>query len=159
MALINKSTFEIIDGTALELIPEDIREDYFEVDDLIALSVSELNKRGYTTTYCCSGHPFEGLVEVFSAKIYDLRSLGICTNVIRQGDFYRGICRSISNECYITFYNDPSVFKCLPKGFYIDGFSIRRTYLSKCNTFEYVEEIVESMKDLFIWTQSLEVII
>ena len=40
---INSKTFEIID-------------DVFEVDEDIAEAISILNKKGYYTKYCCSGH-------------------------------------------------------------------------------------------------------
>ena len=40
---INSKTFEIVD-------------DVFEVDEDIAEAISILNKKGYHTKYCCSGH-------------------------------------------------------------------------------------------------------
>lgn len=40
---LNGNTFEIVN-------------DIFEVDDLIAETISILNKKGYHTLYCCSGH-------------------------------------------------------------------------------------------------------
>lgn len=40
---LNSNTFEIVN-------------DIFEVDELIAETISILNKKGYHTLYCCSGH-------------------------------------------------------------------------------------------------------
>ena len=40
---LNNNTFEIVN-------------DIFEVDDLIGKTISILNKKGYHTLYCCSGH-------------------------------------------------------------------------------------------------------
>lgn len=45
MKYIDKKTFEIIDDS-----------NYFEVDDNIANTISVLNKKGYKTKACCSGH-------------------------------------------------------------------------------------------------------
>lgn len=38
-------------------ISKDPFENGFEVDDLIAPAISILNKKGYRTAFCCSGHP------------------------------------------------------------------------------------------------------
>ena len=54
MAFINKNDFSIVSYVQ----DYKIAEDYFECDDLIAPAISLLNKKGYKTTYCCSGHPF-----------------------------------------------------------------------------------------------------
>ena len=35
---------------------------YFECDDLIAPTIIELNKKGYITTECCSGHPYREVI-------------------------------------------------------------------------------------------------
>lgn len=54
MAFINKNDFSIV-----HLIQDKQSEDnYFECDELIAPAISLLNKKGYKTTFCCSGHPF-----------------------------------------------------------------------------------------------------
>lgn len=44
---ISEDSFEILDK------PD---EKSFEVDDLIAPAISQLNKLGYVTAFCCSGH-------------------------------------------------------------------------------------------------------
>lgn len=53
MAYISKKDFCI-----RHCVDESIQEDYFYCDDLIAEAISLLNKNGYTTKYCCSGHWF-----------------------------------------------------------------------------------------------------
>lgn len=57
MALINKYDFSILSDN------QDYRtqNDYFECDDLIAPAISLLNRKGYITTNCCSGHPFPSI--------------------------------------------------------------------------------------------------
>ena len=54
MAYINKKDFSIIAGSNID----EYLEDCFECDDMIAPVISELNKKGYTTKFCCSGHPY-----------------------------------------------------------------------------------------------------
>ena len=44
---ISEESFEILENPG---------ENSFEVDDLIAPAISMLNKRGYVTAWCCSGH-------------------------------------------------------------------------------------------------------
>ena len=53
---INKETFEIVDNI-------------FEVDEDIAETISILNKKGYYTKYCCSGHVKDPrLYELYNVK-------------------------------------------------------------------------------------------
>jgi hypothetical protein len=48
-------------GTTFEITEFDMRRDhaYFEVDDLLALAIQILNRKGYYTYVCCEGHPFD----------------------------------------------------------------------------------------------------
>ena len=59
MAFINAKTFEIIHNDQnVKDIYRDFRT-YFHVDEMIALPVQALNRKGYRTHSCCSGHPFK----------------------------------------------------------------------------------------------------
>ena len=58
MALINTKDFSIVSGND-DVFDTDI---YFECDDLIAPAISLLNKKGYKTKFCCSGHPFDYII-------------------------------------------------------------------------------------------------
>lgn len=57
MALINKKDFSIISTNQ----DHRTQDDYFECDDLIAPAISLLNRKGYKTECCCSGHPFPSI--------------------------------------------------------------------------------------------------
>lgn len=63
MAFINKNDFSI-----LSFINDIMKEDYFECDDLIAPAISLLNKKGYKTMFCCSGHAFPEYLEKISKR-------------------------------------------------------------------------------------------
>lgn len=52
MVFINKKDFSIVNV----IEDADMRDDYFECDDFIAPAISLLNKKGYKTYACCSGH-------------------------------------------------------------------------------------------------------
>ena len=52
MFFINKNTFRI----HTNLSNYENRDDFFEVDELIAPIISILNLKGYKTRFCCSGH-------------------------------------------------------------------------------------------------------
>jgi len=54
MAVMHSKTFEIYHNDQL-IVPED----YIDVDEWIAPTIQVLNKKGYTTRFCCSGHPLQ----------------------------------------------------------------------------------------------------
>ena len=62
LAYIHKETFEILQGSNID----NFLDDYFEVDDAIALPIQALNRKGYKTVNCCAGHPFGNYDEIFS---------------------------------------------------------------------------------------------
>lgn len=112
---------------------EDIRiaSSLFEVDEFIAPIISILNKKGYYTRYCCSGHYIDD----------EMGDYG-CSN----------------NDCYIMFVNngDMKYMKSLPEGFvleednnYFDSFVIRKQY--KNNDMNRYVEIMDTMKELYEW--------
>lgn len=70
MAYIHKETFEIYDEYSMGYDTNEDLDFLFEVDDLLAPAISKLNLKGYTTKYCCQGHPF---TRVDTDVITDLR--------------------------------------------------------------------------------------
>ncbi len=54
MAYINKKDYNIVSSSNID----NYMENCFECDDMIAPVIQELNRKGYTTTFCCGGHPY-----------------------------------------------------------------------------------------------------
>ncbi len=118
-------------------------DEYFEVDEFIALPVAELNKKGYQTEFCCSGHVFKELGDYVENGILEF-------------------CEQPNNYCYISFVTKLS-FPALPEGFSYDPSItsenktlIEKEYISKEGTIERVLEIAKTMADLYSWVLTLE---
>lgn len=54
MACMHKETFEIYHNEYHILY-----DGFVEIDELIAPAIQILNRKGYKTTHCCSGHPLK----------------------------------------------------------------------------------------------------
>lgn len=113
---IDVNTFEIVDNV-------------FEVDDDIAETISILNKKGYRTTYCCSGHedlqmggyiylPKEHF-EVLKNMIGNYIIVG--EQVCGGRDCYVALSSLNFPELYISFEEEYE-FPTIPEGFeYCEG--------------------------------------
>lgn len=102
---INKKTFEIVDNV-------------FEVDEDIAQTISILNKKGYYTKYCCSGHAKDSrLYELYNVKNdqdFEFKNFGYIIN--QEKSNYDIIMPSIYTSVYIMFLSNYN-FGSLPEGF------------------------------------------
>ena len=143
MAYIHKKTFDIIHTTNIK---ELLNEEYFEVDDMIALPIQALNSKGYRTLFSCSGHLFKALYEI-SVELDDR---------IVKGHYE---ARSIPElSCYITF--DRGIhLPLIPKGFIgkteNDLLTIRSVDEDNTDGFDFFEETVYKMRSLYDWAKSL----
>lgn len=103
---INSETFEIIDNV-------------FEVDEDIAETISLLNKKGYYTKYCCSGHAKDPRIyELYNVKNndnFELKNLGYVVN--QKTDTYDILMPCTYTSIYIMFDTNYN-FNNLPSGFY-----------------------------------------
>ena len=96
MTFMHKKTFYIIRSDTKGR--NKLGDDYFHVDDLIALSVQILNRKGYFTAVCCAGEhklPVDGIWHY----------------------------NKVFNKCYIVFEKDVSL-PSLPPGFHIEPYEI-----------------------------------
>ncbi|MBU3146550.1 hypothetical protein [Clostridium sp. CF012] len=160
MAYINKQTWEICNYNSRSNYDEN---EYFEVDETIALAISQLNRKGYKTSFCCSGHIFNDLSELGVAPGGHGTINGVFYEVEEDSESKKYDCIQSNGNCYISFGAHYD-FSNLPKGFecnYNDdsGTILEKEYVSKDGTLEISFEIVEAMSDLYKWVLSLDEIV
>lgn len=145
---INNNTYEIINNV-------------FEVDDLMGETISILNKKGYHTLYCCSGH-------VKDHRLYEKYHLhkdeldGIYDYyIINEEDDYVDVLIPYQNTFLYIMFDKIYDFK-LPKDFkWVDEQTIYSYEISyyednkKRNSNDIQKEIESVNKELLYWTLSL----
>ena len=149
MAYMHKGTFDISQYVNSSVNTPD---NYFDIDDLIALPIQVLNRKGYITTGCCAGHPFDILVESDKpdAKQYYPEEAN------EKAVFYEGYpCYS-----YILFKEGISL-PTLPPGFAIEdrqnelSISMFYGYYADNGVYRRVHDILETMENLYEWASNL----
>lgn len=156
MAFINKQTWKICNYYSRSNYDEN---EHFEVDEAIALAISELNKKGYKTSFCCSGHIFDDLSELTMFPGAHATINGVFYEVAEDSESKEYDFIQSNGNCYICFdtYYD---FSNYPKEFECNHNDENRTilekdYVSKAGTLERSFEIIETMSDLYKWVLSL----
>jgi len=153
---INNKTYEIIDNV-----------DFFEVDDDIAEVISILNKKGYFTNACCSGH-HDGECYKFEA---DISLLDETDDNFAIGKVYEDKFEYFTGyqetRIYIMF-KEKYIFKTLPKGFIVEENipDDSRTVISKVIEFYenrslksdnvIEEELKNAQNELLLWAKKLD---
>lgn len=154
MSLINKENFDI-----LQYCEEGKEDEYFEVDENIALVISMLNKKGYKTTFCCSGHAFPGISEFYadSKEAFECIIFSDLQGIRYENDRYKATDRKNAKYCYVGFEEDYP-FPKFPDGFIYDedDKSIEKDYISESDTYDLIQEIVDTMKKLYEWAKELQ---
>ena len=136
MSLIHKDNFDILNDCE-----EGKEDDYFEVDENIALVISMLNKKGYKTTFCCSGHAFANINEFRAEKKEDFDCLIFLNlqDIRYENGRYKAFDKDNAKYCYIVFEKDYT-FTELPEGFtYNKGNkTIEKEYVSESDTYDLI---------------------
>ena len=170
MAFINKNDFSIV-GYVDNYI---LADDYFECDDLIAPAISLLNKKGYRTEFCCSGHPYS-VIDSCALAEYPSDELKKETNFldIRSTKDSEDIPDWVDNNGYqyfVSYYNpypdcgfyvtfdEIYEFIDLPGDAYIDeenGGIYWRIVEESTNDFAMVTKVYEFNKVFYEWVEKL----
>lgn len=156
MAYMDLKTFDIwaesnIDG---------FHDNQIEIDEVIAPIIRELNIKGYTTNFSCSGHPFESLNEAFT----DSEESAECLVGLIKTEYsehptmpIRALYLMPDNDFYISFegisQNDFPL--SLPNGFYWDDETTIRYRYMESEVYELLEERLKASKLLYLWAVSL----
>lgn len=148
MVYIDKKDFNIYQSVS----DVRIQAPLFEVDEFIAPIISLLNKKGYVTKYCCSGH----MVKVCH---------GDSTTIKILNDNYKVSFSEPNNSCYITFgdrnqFKDVKEFPNKSEIEYSDYNEEQRLILSikykeTDSIKERFTEIFSTMLELYEWAESL----
>ena len=174
MAFIDSMTFDIY--SEIESISE-IYSRSFQCDDLIAPIISVLNKKGYRTKACCSGHPYEGRNFVYSvSERLPYNETFSCVEINEgdlEGDYpefrdfmskfykagkkvFRHLVKTTPYEAYILFdkkYFLEDVF--LPIGWFVEDNAIRYTFDHKQDPYYFMTTQVAAFMALYDWVQKL----
>lgn len=170
MAYINKNDFSIV-GYVDNYV---LAKDYFECDDLIAPAISLLNKKGYTTEFCCSGHPFAiidscALSECPTDELKEEMNIIYCTRSSIQKDIPSWVDKK-EYPYFVSYYipypdcgfyvafKEHYAFTGLPKGAYIDrdnGGIYWKIEDKATEDFTMVTRIYEFNKAFYEWVEKL----
>ena len=154
MAYIHNETFDIIQNSNAE----DILAGYFEVDDLLALPIQALNRKGYTTTFSCAGHAYETINEYDGELIKD--NINRFTDIVfADGVFLPNFpCGFfIKNQLpdgtmkYIWENEDGNVID-MPLG----SITLTKRYDSDMGIFEFLDEQLNAIKTLMALINTLD---
>jgi len=133
-------TCKMGDGTEIHYNP---KPDFFEVDELLAVPLQILNRKGYHTACSCAGHPFD---PVFMDRAEDGDWEPFCAE---------GFLRCIS---YITFFGEYD-FPTLPEGFVKDraaaGDRISFEHAKDGDYWKTMCSVMDAMKSLHDWAEGL----
>ena len=152
MPYMHKRTFDISNSMATTVthktgdgieLQYDPKSDFFQVDELIAIPLQILNRKGYRTACSCAGHPFD---PVFFTRTDDGVWEPFCAD---------GFCPCIS---YITFFGDYD-FPTLPEGFEKDnaaaGVRISRKHEKDGEAWKTLCSVIDAVKSLHDWAEGL----
>ena len=174
MAIITTKGYEILMDSAAENV-----DGYFECDELIAPTIALLNKKGYTTKNCCSGHPYEDIGNMIIhlqeedkdltpfqiREKYDLYTVSPKKN--EDGTVNVTKRDAISLFAYIDFASYVKL-PSIPEGFDFNGRMLRQSMSdffpeesedneedAEKDYFWYFEKRLSTMKRLYDWAESL----
>lgn len=155
MAWIHINTNEI-----LQELTEDFKfTDFYHVDDMLAIPVVELNKKGYVTVSSCAGHPFpvatiaDTVIELDKPiDMDDLAQSVISKNAETVPIVHRTYARRMT---YIQFRDPLPENIGIPQGWNYDAEEnlLYTRYKKKGDAFSFTNEQLKKIDELMIWIE------
>ena len=166
MSYLNLESGEIVAGSNID----GLLDHFIEVDEVIAPVICELNRKGYKTRACCSGHPFDYLDEAFVGSEFMASLFAGFISCEKSNDSdYKGMYRVLHatpasdfyiffDKCYINDFPVP-----IPEGFEWDKHDMNkpnngdtfRFNFTKEDPYEFLEERLTASKALYNWAKEL----
>ena len=155
MAYMHKETFDIVQDSNID----GFLDDYFDVDDLIALPIQTLNRKGYTTTYCCSGHPFPVISEAIVKTDYETAK-SIVPGLLSISEDEKGGCRVrfkqyLGRHSHISFDENVTLPEDMPAGWYWEDHTMYIDYCTDADAYILIEDLLYTMRELNRWADAL----
>jgi len=137
-----KDGYERLHNPDLYCFRKGCKGQLFECDELLAPTISLLNKKGYKTLYCCSGH-----IKPSDVLVYN--------------HVYSKYQKNLNIDCYIAF-EKPVKLSNVPDGYNIeksedsDFITIRKEFDCNKHSHTLLYEIIDNAKILYEWSKKLK---
>lgn len=154
MAYIKNTTFDYFSGSNID----NFLDDCFDVDDAIAPVIKVLNLKGYTTNYCCSGHPCGVRMEMFWEDCDD-DPMNFIVGIISaeklpdSKNSYRILFDTPAIQLYISFGEDYA-FEKIPDGFTYES-GVLEYFIQSEEPYDFLYERLNMRKRLYDWATQL----
>ena len=140
MIYMHKETFDITQefscsGDISQLLSNSVNtfQNYFPIDDAIALPIQILNRKGYLTEACCSGHPFYNLKESYI--------------LFKYGIFLPTVPPGFTIKPPLHIYKYVNRMKC-------NKVLIRKNY-DENDVYKLMRDVINAMEQLYKWVSDL----
>ena len=157
MAWIHKETNDVVQ----EFMEGFNSEDFFHVDDLLAIPVAELNKKGYATVESCAGHPFpvvtivDMFVELGKVVQFDCLAESILTDA-PNGETIPTVHRTYARRIsYIKFAEPLPEEIGIPQGWNYDSEEnfLYTRYRKNGNAYAFTNDQLKKIDELLLWIE------
>ena len=154
MAYINIETFDILEKKSPD---ETFGEGYFECDEEIAGILVLLNRKGYTTTFSCSGHLYDEISDTFeeeNSALTDEELRELYPGILSVEPGPDGVRRltlrqNLSLKSYIVF-DKGILLPSVPEEWRLDGNVLSHNYYWD-STFGDIRDLAELKRKPFVF--------
>lgn len=158
MAWVHKKDF-----TILQALDDGLNKDeYMEIDDLIALPIAVLNQKGFITTASCAGHPFPHIhildTRICTDHAIEFEDLGQPIKAEDIGETIPFVFHTYTGRRAFVDFKDPLPDHIgIPEGWVYDYEDQRLMthFTKKPDPYIFFQNQLKKMKALVEWAQTL----